>query len=68
MLVFKETTDPQWKDDPRYKDWLAWMQKCYPEGDLEDWANVLGYSQAQMLVQVLLCPKSSDSGSGSCRR
>jgi branched-chain amino acid transport system substrate-binding protein len=53
VLVFKETADPQWKDDPGYKDWLAWMQKFYPEGDLEDWANVLGYSQAQMLVQVL---------------
>jgi branched-chain amino acid transport system substrate-binding protein len=53
VLVFKETTDPQWKDDPGYKDWLAWMQKYYPDGDLEDWANVLGYTQAQMLVQVL---------------
>jgi branched-chain amino acid transport system substrate-binding protein len=53
VLVFKETSDPQWQDDPAYKDWLAWMKTFYPEGDLEDWANVLGYTQAQMMVRVL---------------
>jgi branched-chain amino acid transport system substrate-binding protein len=49
----KDPTDPQWKDDPGYKEWLAFMRKHYPEGDLTDWANVLAYSIAQTMVQVL---------------
>jgi len=49
----KDVTDPQWKPDKGYKDWLAWMQKYYPEGSIEDSLNVYGYSVAQTLVQVL---------------
>ena len=29
----KDPTDPQWKDDPGMKDWLAFMDKYFPEGD-----------------------------------
>src|SRR5206468_2017344 len=28
----KDVTDPQWKNDPGYKEWLAFMQKYYPDG------------------------------------
>jgi branched-chain amino acid transport system substrate-binding protein len=49
----KDPNDPQWQDDPAYKDWLAFMQKYYPEGNLGDSFNVYGYSMAQTLVQVL---------------
>src|SRR5947199_412696 len=28
----KDPTDPQWKDDPGYKEWLAFMDKYFPEG------------------------------------
>jgi branched-chain amino acid transport system substrate-binding protein len=49
----KDPNDPQWKDDPAYKDWLAFMQKYDPEGNLGDSFNVYGYSVAQTLVQVL---------------
>jgi branched-chain amino acid transport system substrate-binding protein len=49
----KDPTDPQWKTDKGYKDWVAFMQKYYPGGDLADAGNVYGYSVAQTVVQVL---------------
>jgi ABC-type branched-subunit amino acid transport system substrate-binding protein len=49
----KDPTDPQWTNDPAFNDWLAWMKKYYPEGDLSDANNVYGYSVSQGLVQVL---------------
>ena len=52
-LYLKDPTDPPWKNDQGYKDWVAFMQKYYPEGKLEDVFNVFGYSVAQTMVQVL---------------
>jgi branched-chain amino acid transport system substrate-binding protein len=52
-LYLKDPTDPQWKNDAGYKDWVAFMQKYYPEGKLEDAFNVYGYAVAQGLVHVL---------------
>jgi len=52
-LYMKEITDPQWKNDKGYQDWVAWMKKYYPEGALDDQANAYAYSVAQTLVQVL---------------
>jgi ABC-type branched-subunit amino acid transport system substrate-binding protein len=49
----KDPTDPQWKDDPGYKDWVAFMDQYYPEGDKTDAGNVIGPCFAQTLVQVL---------------
>jgi branched-chain amino acid transport system substrate-binding protein len=49
----KDPNDPQWKDDKAYKDWLAFMQKYDPDGNLGDSFNVYGYSVAQTLVQLL---------------
>ncbi len=49
----QDPTDPQWKNLQGYKDWLAFMKKYYPEGNLEDAFNVYGYSVAQTLVHVL---------------
>jgi branched-chain amino acid transport system substrate-binding protein len=49
----KDPTDPRWKDDPAYKDWLAWMKKYNPDGDIAEIYNVVGYSSAQLLVEVL---------------
>ncbi len=53
VIAFKDPSDPRWHDDQGYKDWLAFMQKYYPDGDTADLNNVYGYTQAQMLVQVL---------------
>jgi ABC-type branched-subunit amino acid transport system substrate-binding protein len=52
-FYLKDLTDPQWKDDQGYKDWLVFMDKYYPEGDKVDAANVYGPSVAQTVVQVL---------------
>ncbi len=49
----KDPTDPQWRNDRGFKDWLAFMQTYYPEGNTSDLFNVYGYSAAQTLVHVL---------------
>ena len=52
-LYYKDPNDPQWANDPAVMDWLAWMRKYYPDGNVGDGANVYGYAAAQTLVQVL---------------
>ena len=49
----KDPTDRTWQNDPGYKQWLAWMDKYYPDGDQKDTFNVFGYNEAATLVQVL---------------
>jgi len=49
----KDPTDPSWKDDPGLKEWLAFMDKYYPDGDKTNNNTVYGYMVAQTLVQVL---------------
>jgi branched-chain amino acid transport system substrate-binding protein len=49
----KDPTDPQWVNDKGYKDWVEWMRKYYPSGNLTDAFNVYGYNVAQGLVEVL---------------
>lgn len=48
----KDPSDPQWKDDPGFKDWLAFMHKYMPDADLTDINNVYGYCGAQTGMQV----------------
>src|SRR5262249_54221419 len=52
-FYLKDPTDPQWKNDQGYKDWVAFMDKYYPDGNKADLFNVYGYTVAQSLVQVL---------------
>src|SRR5262249_25978226 len=49
----KDPTDPTWKDDPAYKEWLTFMDKYYPDGDKTSAIPVHAYLTAQTLVQVL---------------
>ncbi|WP_441256311.1 ABC transporter substrate-binding protein [Bradyrhizobium sp. 482_C4_N1_1] len=49
----KEPLDPQWKDDPSVKRYLAFMEKYYPDGDKSSNFNTYGYGAAQLLVHVL---------------
>jgi branched-chain amino acid transport system substrate-binding protein len=44
----KDPNDSQWDSDPGMKEWRAWMDKYYPDGDRSD-----GYLIGQTLVQVL---------------
>jgi branched-chain amino acid transport system substrate-binding protein len=52
-LYGKDPTDPQWKDDPGVKEWFAFMDKYYPDGDKTSSFPVYGYSIARTMVQVL---------------
>jgi branched-chain amino acid transport system substrate-binding protein len=52
-LYLKDSSDPQWKNDAGMKDWLAWMQKYYPEGNTKDLFNIYAYTVAQTMVHVL---------------
>jgi len=49
----KDPTDPVWKDDPGMKEWVAFMDKYYPDGDKTSSFPVYGYSIARTMVQVL---------------
>jgi ABC-type branched-subunit amino acid transport system substrate-binding protein len=49
----KDTTDPQWANDPGMKAYLDFMTKDFPEGDKLDNGTVVGYGVSQTLVQVL---------------
>jgi branched-chain amino acid transport system substrate-binding protein len=52
-LYMKDSTDPQWKNDPAMKEWLEFMKKYYPEGNTEDGANIYGVLATQTMVHVL---------------
>jgi len=49
----KDPTDPVWKDDATYKEWAAFMDKYYPDGNKTSSIVVTAYLEAQTLVQVL---------------
>ena len=49
----KDPTDPSWKDDAGYKNWLAFIEKYMPDADRTNGNHVYGYSVAQTLVEVL---------------
>ena len=49
----KDPTDPQWKDDPGIKNFDAFLQKDFPEGNRADGSVIVGYNVAQTMVHVL---------------
>ncbi|HTS53232.1 MAG TPA: ABC transporter substrate-binding protein [Burkholderiales bacterium] len=49
----KDPSDPDWKNDPATKSYLAFMRRFYPEADPLDTQNVVGYITAEALEQVL---------------
>jgi ABC-type branched-subunit amino acid transport system substrate-binding protein len=52
-FYLKDPTDPQWVNDAGFKEWAAFMDKYYPEGDKADAGNVTGYCFALSVTQVL---------------
>ncbi len=48
-----DPTDPQWKDKPGMKEWVAFMDKWNPSADKTDAFNIYGYNLARTMVQVL---------------
>ena len=52
-LYMKEITDPQWKNDKGFVEWVAFMKKYYPEGAIDQQENAFGYNVAILMTQVL---------------
>ena len=52
-LTNRPTSDPLFQKGKEYEDWLAWMRKYYPAGDVTDGFNASAYTSAQAVVQVL---------------
>ena len=50
---FKDPTDPQWRDDPDYREWSAFLDKYLPGADKADIFNLVGYMMAYSLVELL---------------
>src|SRR4051812_97832 len=49
----KDTSDPQWKNDPGMKHFDEFLAKYFPEGNRIDGSVMYGYTVAQGLVHVL---------------
>jgi branched-chain amino acid transport system substrate-binding protein len=52
-VYLKDPTDPQYANDKDFLEWKAWMQKYYPNGNLQDGSNGYGYAVSSLLHQVL---------------
>jgi ABC-type branched-subunit amino acid transport system substrate-binding protein len=52
-LYLVDPADPQWKNDAAFKEYKAWFEKYYPEGDIKDGFNVAGYLIAKGVAQIL---------------
>jgi branched-chain amino acid transport system substrate-binding protein len=50
---FKDPTDPRWADDASTNDFLARLQRYYPEGKSSDVFVFAGYAFAQPLIYLL---------------
>ena len=49
----KDVTDPQWKDDAGMKNFFAFMDKYYPDGEKTNAYSAYAYTVSQTLIQVL---------------
>jgi branched-chain amino acid transport system substrate-binding protein len=49
----KDPTDPQYKDDPAIKEWVAFMDRYMPDGDKTSSFTVYGYAVGETMAQVL---------------
>ena len=49
----KDAGDSMWKRDPAIKEFSAFMDKYYPDGDKDDGYALYGYAAAETMVQVL---------------
>jgi hypothetical protein len=49
----KSVGDPEWVNDPGYREWLAFMKQYYPEGDIEDQLNFTGWNVAVLMTRVI---------------
>ena len=48
-----DPTDPQWAEDPEFKEWSAFMDKYYPDGDKKSSFTTYGYAACLTLKKTL---------------
>ena len=53
VSYIKGVINPRWQGTPEINDYLAWMKKYYPSGNVADGFNAYGYTAAQLMVYVL---------------
>lgn len=53
LAYLKEPADPRWQATPEVGEWLAWMKKYNAGANVNDNLAVSGYSQAQMVAQIV---------------
>jgi ABC-type branched-subunit amino acid transport system substrate-binding protein len=49
----KTVGDPEWANDTDYREWLSFMKKYYPQGDIEEQLNFSGWNVAMLMTRVL---------------
>ncbi|WP_416899065.1 MAG: ABC transporter substrate-binding protein [Minwuia sp.] len=52
-FYLKDPTDPAWADDAEKKEWEAFMDQHFPDGDKTDAFTAYGWSVCNTMVQVL---------------
>jgi branched-chain amino acid transport system substrate-binding protein len=53
IAYLKDSTDPQWANDPEFLEWKRWMEKWNPTASLADALNVYPYALTATLLEVL---------------
>jgi ABC-type branched-subunit amino acid transport system substrate-binding protein len=53
VTTVKSPSDPQWRDDPDYRAYLAFMKEHFPDGNPDEALNFVGYSWAHLLAYLL---------------
>jgi branched-chain amino acid transport system substrate-binding protein len=52
-ITYKDVDDDQWKKDPDVVEYLEFMKKEYPSGDVADLFNAYAYAAAHIMQKVL---------------
>lgn len=63
----KDPTDPQWKDDPGFQEWLHFMKTEMPDADIGDANYAFAYNVVKLLHHLLeTCDDWSRPGLMAC--
>jgi branched-chain amino acid transport system substrate-binding protein len=52
-ITYKDVEDDQWKEDPDVIEYLEFMKREYPSGDVADLFNAYAYAAAHIMQKVL---------------
>jgi branched-chain amino acid transport system substrate-binding protein len=51
--IIKDPSDSTWHNDPDYKEYVAWMKKYYPNGDINNSSNASVLASSTAIAHVL---------------